>query len=321
MNSIISVSDLKKSYKGHAVLKGVSFEVKKGGIFALLGSNGAGKTTTINILATLVKADEGSASINGHNCFTHKNGVKKSISLTGQYATVDGLLTGRENLLLIGKLKQIKNPAATADSLLEKFNLSESANKLASAYSGGMRRRLDIAMGLIGDPDVIFLDEPTTGLDPQNRLAMWELVKEMSATGKTIFLTTQYLEEAEALADYIAVLHEGKIAAEGTPAELKDLLPSGMIKLSFANTAYLEKSKSILSPYRIANISNEDIHLSVLTDGTVDSLTSILTSLKQAGIPVAKMEQETPTLEDAFFAIIGYENSRHCEEHGDEAIQ
>jgi len=307
MNSIISVSGLKKSYKGHAVLKGVDFEVKKGGIFALLGSNGAGKTTTINILATLVKADEGSASINGYNCFTHKNGVKKSISLTGQYATVDGLLTGRENLLLIGKLKQIKNPAVTADSLLEKFNLSESANKLASAYSGGMRRRLDIAMGLIGDPDVIFLDEPTTGLDPQNRLAMWELVKEMAATGKTIFLTTQYLEEAEALADYIAVLHEGKIAAEGTPAELKDLLPSGMIKLSLSDTAHLEKSKSVLSAYRIAGIKKEDMQFSILTDGTVESLTGILTSLKQASIPVLKMEQETPTLEDAFFAIIGYD--------------
>jgi len=309
MKPIISVSGLKKSYKSQAVLKGVSFEVKKGGVFALLGSNGAGKTTTINILATLVKADEGKASINGYDCFSQQNGVKKSISLTGQYATVDDLLTGRENLLLIGKLKQINNPEVKADELLEKFNLKESGSKLASTYSGGMRRRLDIAMSLIGSPEIIFLDEPTTGLDPQNRLAMWELVKQMAATGTTIFLTTQYLEEAEALADYIAVLHEGKIAAEGTPAELKDLLPSGMLKLNFSDADSLKQAESVLKMYRITNSNNGTKSLSVLTDGTVDTLTDILTKLKEANIPALKLEQEIPTLEDAFFAIIGYKKT------------
>jgi len=307
MESIISVRDLKKSYKNHEVLKGVNFEVKKGGIFALLGSNGAGKTTTINILATLAKANGGQAAICGYDCFTKQNNVKKSISLTGQYATVDGLLTGRENLILIGRLKKVKNPAKRADELLAKFNLTESGKKLASTYSGGMKRRLDIAMSLIGNPDVIFLDEPTTGLDPQNRLAMWKLVKEMAATGTTIFLTTQYLEEAEALANYIAVLHEGKITAEGTPSELKDLLPNGMIKLTFSCINTLNKARTLLQSYRVANFDEATTSISVLTEGTVDELTTILIRLKEAGIEVSKFEQLTPTLEDAFFAIIGYE--------------
>ncbi|MCL1863089.1 MAG: ATP-binding cassette domain-containing protein [Defluviitaleaceae bacterium] len=271
MESIISVSNLKKSFKSHAVLKGVSFEVKRGGIFALLGSNGAGKTTTINILATLTKADGGRASISGYDCFAQKSSVKKSISLTGQYATTDGLLTGRENLILIGKLKNIKNPKKTADELLKKFNLVEAGDKLSSTYSGGMKRRLDIAMSLIGDPDVIFLDEPTTGLDPQNRLAMWELVKEMQSSGKTIFLTTQYLEEAEALANYIAILHEGKIAAEGTAEELKSMFPSGKMKITF------------------------------------DDDPGIIEKLKNAGLKALNVEQERPSLEDVFFATIGHE--------------
>jgi len=306
MKSIISVKDLKKSYKGHEVLKGIDFEVKKGGIFALLGSNGAGKTTTINILATLAKANGGKASICGYDCFAQQDNVKRLISLTGQYATVDGLLTGRENLILMGRLKKNKNPTKMADELLAKFNLTESGNKLASTYSGGMKRRLDIAMSLIGNPEVIFLDEPTTGLDPQNRLAMWELVKEMAATGTTIFLTTQYLEEAEALANYIAVLHEGKIAAEGTPSELKDLLPNGMIKLTFSCTNTLNKAKAELQSYRVANLDEASLSISVLTEGTVDELTNILIELKEAGIKVAGFEQLTPTLEDAFLSIIGY---------------
>lgn len=270
MQSIISVSNLKKSFKDHTVLKGVNFEVKKGGVFALLGSNGAGKTTTINILATLTKADGGKASIAGFDCFDQNDKVKKAISLTGQFATVDGLLTGRENLILIGRLKKIKDPAAKADELLKKFDLVEAGGRLTSEYSGGMRRRLDIAMSMIGEPQVVFLDEPTTGLDPQNRLAMWELVREMQSSGTTIFLTTQYLEEAEALANYIAILHEGKIAAEGTPAELKDLFPSGKMKVTF------------------------------------DDDPAILEKLKQAGITPLEVEKERPSLEDAFFSIIGY---------------
>ena len=307
MESIISVSGLKKSYKEHEVLKGVSFDVKKGGIFALLGSNGAGKTTIINILATLAKANGGKAEVNGYDCFSQQDQVKSSISLTGQYATVDGLLTGRENLILIGRLKKIKNPAKKADELLKKFNLIEAGSKQALTYSGGMKRRLDIAMSLIGNPDVIFLDEPTTGLDPQNRLAMWELVKEMAQAGTTIFLTTQYLEEAEALANYIAILHEGKITAEGTPSELKDLLPNGMIKLTFSSVNTLNEAKIELSRYRVANFDEAATSISVLTEGTVAELTNLLTKLKAANIEVAKFEQLTPTLEDAFFAIIGYE--------------
>jgi len=305
MQSIITVTDLRKSFKSHQVLKGASFKVKRGGIFALLGSNGAGKTTIINILTTLLSADSGKAEINGFDCFSQQRQVKRAISLTGQYATVDGLLSGRENLLLVGKLRHIKNPSAKADELLQKFNLTEAGKKPAGTYSGGMKRRLDIAMSLIGDPQVIFLDEPTTGLDPQNRLAMWEMVKEMAATGTTIFLTTQYLEEAEALANYIAVLHEGIIAAEGTPAELKSMLPGGMIKLTLLkNGETITKAETVLSKYRVAH--KTDSSLSVLTEGTVEELTDILTRIKAAEIPVINVEQETPSLEDVFFAVIGH---------------
>jgi len=306
VESIISVSGLKKSYKDHEVLKGVSFEVKKGGIFALLGSNGAGKSTTINILATLAQANGGKAEVCGYDCFQQQDHVKNSISLTGQYVTIDGLLTGRENLILIGRLRHIKNPEQKADELLAKFNLTEAGNKLASTYSGGMKRRLDIAMSLLGGPQVIFLDEPTTGLDPQNRLAMWELVKEMAATGITIFLTTQYLEEAEQLADDIAVLHEGKIVAHGTSEELKELLPAGMIKLTFSSINTLGQAQLALAEYRVVRKEEQSLSLSVLTSGKVDEITSILVKLKEAGIDVAKFEQLTPTLEDAFLTIIGH---------------
>jgi ABC-type multidrug transport system, ATPase component len=306
METILSVSELKKSYKDHEVLKGVSFNVKKGGIFALLGSNGAGKTTMINILATLAKSSGGKASICGYDCHAEQAKVKKSISLTGQYATVDGLLTGRENLILISKLKRIKDPVRKAEELLEKFNLTKSADKRSSTYSGGMRRRLDIAMSLIGNPKVIFLDEPTTGLDPQNRIAMWELVKEMANSGITIFLTTQYLEEAESLADDIAVLHDGKIVANGTADELKELLPKGMIRFTFASDNELSKAELELAEYPIVSKEVDDFCISILTEGRVDELTKILIKLKHANIQVSKLEQVTPTLEDAFLAIIGH---------------
>ena len=231
---------------------------------------------------------------------------QSSISLTGQYATVDGLLTGRENLILISKLKHIKNPVKKADELLEKFNLTESANKLSSTYSGGMRRRLDIAMSLIGNPQIIFLDEPTTGLDPQNRIAMWELVKEMANSGITIFLTTQYLEEAESLANDIAVLHDGKIVANGTADELKELLPKGMIRFTFACKNTLSKAELELTGYPIVSKKEDTFCISILTDGSVDELTDILIKLKKADIQIIKFEQVTPTLEDAFLAIIGH---------------
>ena len=234
----IQVKGLQKSYKQLHVLKGVDFEVEKGSIFALLGSNGAGKTTIVNILSTLLKSDGGSASVCGFDVMRQPDKVRQSISLTGQFAAVDGILTGRENLILIAKLRDIASPAQTADNLLERFGLREAANKRAAAYSGGMMRRLDIAMSLVGTPSVIFLDEPTTGLDPEGRLEVWKTVKELADGGTTILLTTQHLEEAEQLADRIAILHGGKIIANGTLEELKKLFPPAKVE-------YIEKQPSL----------------------------------------------------------------------------
>ena len=218
---VIEVMDLKKSFKDKEVLKGVGFEVYKGEIFALLGSNGAGKTTTVNILSTLLKSDFGSANICGYNVAVQPEKVRENISLTGQFAAVDDILTGRENIMLIARLRGIENPSLIADSLLERFGLSEAANRRVQTYSGGMTRRLDIAMSLVGKPAVIFLDEPTTGLDPEGRIEVWKTIRNLADSGATILLTTQYLEEAEQLADKIAILHDGKIIANGTLEELK----------------------------------------------------------------------------------------------------
>jgi ABC-2 type transport system ATP-binding protein len=238
MGKAIEVKGLQKSYKKLHVLKGVDFEVEKGSVFALLGSNGAGKTTIVNILSTLLKSDGGSASVCGFDVMRQPDNVRQSISLTGQFAAVDGILTGRENLILIAKLRGIANPAQAADNLLERFGLREAANKRAAAYSGGMMRRLDIAMSLVGTPSVIFLDEPTTGLDPEGRLEVWKTVKELADGGTTILLTTQHLEEAEQLADRIAILHGGKIIANGTLEELKKLFPPAKVE-------YIEKQPSL----------------------------------------------------------------------------
>ena len=238
MEYAISVSSLKKSFKANHVLNDVSFNVQKGSIFALLGSNGAGKTTTVNILSTLLSKDGGDVTVCNFDINRQAEKVRESISLTGQFAAVDGILTGRENLALIAKLRGIKNHAIIADQLLERFGLKDAASKRAAAYSGGMTRRLDIAMSLVGNPAVIFLDEPTTGLDPEGRLEVWKTVKELSETGTTIFLTTQYLEEAEQLADKIAILHGGKIIANGTLDELKILFPP-------AKKEYIEKQPTL----------------------------------------------------------------------------
>ena len=225
MTAAIQVRGLEKSYKKLHVLRGVDFDVERGSIFALLGSNGAGKTTAIRILATLLKADAGTATIDGFDVATQGAQVRGAISLTGQFAAVDGVLTGRENLLLVARLRHVKDPGAVADELLARFSLTEAGGRKAATYSGGLRRRLDIALSLIGDPSVIFLDEPTTGLDPEARLEVWQTVKELAGQGTTVLLTTQYLEEAENLADRIAILHEGRILVTGTLAELKQLLP------------------------------------------------------------------------------------------------
>ena len=238
----IHVQGLEKSYKQKkkelSVLRGVDFDVARGSIFALLGSNGAGKTTAVNILSTLLKADAGTATVNGFDVAAQPSDVRESISLTGQFAAVDEILTGRENLVLVARLRHLKDPVKIADDLLERFSLTDAAARKVSAYSGGMRRRLDIAMSLIGNPPVIFLDEPTTGLDPEGRIEVWKSVKELAGQGTTVLLTTQYLDEAEHLADRIAILHEGRIIVNGTLNELRQLLPPAKVE-------YVEKQPTL----------------------------------------------------------------------------
>ena len=247
-DAAIRVKGLQKSYKELKVLRGVDFDVARGSIFALLGSNGAGKTTVINILSTLLKADAGSAGVNGFDVGTQAADVRQSISLTGQFAAVDEILSGRENLVMIARLRHLKDPGIVADGLLERFALTDAAGRRVATYSGGMHRRLDIAMSLIGDPPVIFLDEPTTGLDPMARLEVWQAVKDLAENGTTVLLTTQDLEEAEHLADRIAILHGGRIIVNGTLAELKALLPPAKVE-------YVEKQPTL-----------EDVFLSIVGD-------------------------------------------------------
>ncbi|GII77933.1 glycosyl transferase family 8 [Sphaerisporangium rufum] len=234
----IQVQGLEKSYDRLRVLRGVDFAVARGSIFALLGSNGAGKTTAVNILSTLLKADAGTARVNGFDVATQAAQVRESISLTGQFAAVDEILTGRENLVLVARLRHLNDAGAIADDLLRRFSLTDAGARRVSTYSGGMRRRLDIAMSLIGDPPVVFLDEPTTGLDPQARIEVWQAVRALADNGTTVLLTTQYLEEAEQLADRIAILHQGRIIVDGTLAELKRLLPPAKVE-------YVEKQPTL----------------------------------------------------------------------------
>ena len=234
----IEVKGLEKSYNDLEVLRGVDFDVAHGSIFALLGSNGAGKTTVVKILSTLLKADAGTASVNGFDVAGQPANVRESISLTGQFAAVDEILTGRENLVLVARLRHLEDPGKIADDLLELFSLTDAAARKVSTYSGGMRRRLDIAMSLIGNPPIIFLDEPTTGLDPQGRIEVWHAVKELAGHGTTVVLTTQYLDEAEQLADRIAILHKGRIIVNGTLGELKQLLPPAKVE-------YIEKQPTL----------------------------------------------------------------------------
>jgi ABC-2 type transport system ATP-binding protein len=242
----IEIAGLTKSYGDHAVLGGVDLSVPSGTVFALLGANGAGKTTAVKILSTLLRADGGTAVVNGYDVATQAARVRESISLTGQFAAVDEILTGRENLVLVAQLRHLEDAGGVADDLLARFELTDAAGRRVATYSGGMRRRLDIAMSLIGDPPVLFLDEPTTGLDPQSRIEVWKTVRELAGQGTTVLLTTQYLDEAEHLADRIAILHEGRIIADGTLAELKQLLPPTMVE-------YVEKQPTL-----------EDIFLAVV---------------------------------------------------------
>ena len=244
----IRVSGIEKAFGKVSVLKGIDFVVDRGSIFALLGSNGAGKTTLIRILSTLLRADAGTATVGGFDVAEQPAKVRESISLTGQFAAVDEVLTGRENLTLVAKLRRVRQPSRVADELLDRFALADAGGRRASEYSGGMRRRLDIAMSLIGDPAVVFLDEPTTGLDPERRIEVWEAIKQLAAGGTTILLTTQYLDEAEELADRIAVLHDGRILTEGTLVELKQLLPPTKVE-------YVEKQPTL-----------EDVFLALVSD-------------------------------------------------------
>ena len=244
---------LTKSFKDLEVLRGVDFEVERGSIFALLGSNGAGKTTVVKVLSTLLGADAGTVLVNGFDVAAQAADVRESISLTGQFAAVDDILTGRENLVLVAKLRHLKRPGTIADDLLDRFSLTDAAGRRVATYSGGMRRRLDIAMSLIGNPPVIFLDEPTTGLDPQARIEVWRAVKELAENGTTVLLTTQYLDEAEQLADRIAILHEGRILVNGTLGELKQLLPPAKVE-------YVEKQPTL-----------EDVFLTLVGDGAKEN--------------------------------------------------
>ncbi|TGE37108.1 ATP-binding cassette domain-containing protein [Desulfosporosinus fructosivorans] len=303
-NTAISVSGIEKSFKNIKVLQNVNFTVRKGSIFALLGSNGAGKTTMIKILSTLIKPDQGSAQVCGFDVTRQPNQVREEISLTGQNAAVDGVLTGRENLRMLGKLRHLPDSNQQADVLLERFDLLEAADRRVATYSGGMRRRLDLSMSLLGTPSVVFLDEPTTGLDPQSRITMWKIITDLAHSGITVFLTTQYLDEADQLADQIAILNNGKIVAEGTAAELKKLLPHGHIELSFRNEKEVQTARDLLGDYKVS-LDGENQALIVTTDGSIKQMTDILNRLQNAGLSVAEFAQKLPTLEDVFLTIIG----------------
>lgn len=304
MKPAITVDDLTKGFKENQVLKGVTFTVKSGEIFALLGSNGAGKTTTINILTTLMEADGGTATVNGFSITKQPAKIRQSISLTGQFAAVDDILTARENLELIGDLRHVKDSAQTAADLLKKVDLTDAADRRVATFSGGMRRRLDIAMSLIGNPPIIFLDEPTTGLDPEARNNMWQMISALSKNGITIFLTTQYLEEADQLADTIAVLHQGKIVASGTAAELKKLVPGGLIKFTFAEQKDLETAMAALGKNHEIT-EKGDLNFTVATNGSPAEVAELFIRLRDIKVEPDDFAQQTPTLDDVFFKLTG----------------
>ena len=304
MKPAIVASELTKGFKKNSVLKGVNFTVESGKVFALLGSNGAGKTTTINILTTLMKADGGNATVNGFDVAKQPDKVRQSISLTGQFAAVDDVLTARENLELIGDLRHVKNPGQTAADLLTKFNLTEAADRRVVTFSGGMRRRLDIAMSLIGNPPIIFLDEPTTGLDPAGRNDMWQAIRTLAKSGTTIFLTTQYLEEADELADIIALLHEGKIVASGTSAELKKLVPGDLVKITFHDDKQLTAAVATLEKdYQITD--KEGLTITINGGGSAAQVAELFIRLRDAKLEPADFAQQVPTLDDVFFKLTG----------------
>jgi ABC-2 type transport system ATP-binding protein len=300
----IVARDLSKSFGSHLVLDKVNLTADAGSVLALLGPNGAGKTTMVRILSTLIRADSGSVHIARNDVVTDPDGVRAVIGVTGQFSAVDNLLTGAENLRLMADLRHLGREAGQrrVAELLEQFDLTDAAHKLLSTYSGGMRRRLDLAMTLVGQPRVIFLDEPTTGLDPRSRLTMWQIIRDLAASGVTILLTTQYLEEADQLADRIAVLDEGRIVAEGTPAELKGRIPGGHIRLHFARPDLLQAAAELLPA---ATPNQDQLVLQVPADGSVDSLRELLDELHGAHIGVERLTIHTPDLDDVFLAVTG----------------
>jgi ABC-2 type transport system ATP-binding protein len=303
--SAIAVAGLRKAFGDKSVLDGIDLDVPAGTVFSLLGPNGAGKTTTVNVLTTLMKADAGTVRVAGHDVATAASEVRKVIGVTGQFAAVDDLLTGAENLQLMADLHHL--PASEGKrvvaALLDRFDLAESAQKLASTYSGGMRRKLDLAMTLVTTPQIIFLDEPTTGLDPRSRRTMWNIIRGLVADGVTVFLTTQYLEEADHLAHRLAVLDQGHLVAEGTPDELKRQVPGSYVRLEFADLASLDAAARVLSG---ATADNAALTLQVPSDGKAKSVRGLLDRLDEHSIDVEEFSVHTPDLDDVFLALTGH---------------
>jgi ABC-2 type transport system ATP-binding protein len=306
---MIETRGLCKSFGNHVVLDGIDLDVAEGTIFALLGPNGAGKTTMVQILSTLISADGGKVRVAGHDLAREPDAVRAAIGVTGQFSAVDNLLTGEENLLLMADLHHLGRSRGKlrAAELLDRFDLVDAAKKLPAIYSGGMRRRLDLAMTLVGDPRIIFLDEPTTGLDPRSRHTMWQIIRELVAGGVTILLTTQYLDEADQLADRIAVLDRGKLVAQGTPDELKRLIPGGHIRLQFADARGLESAARTLGE---AARDDNELTLQVPTDGSVRSLRAVLDRLDHEALEDNGVSVHTPDLDDVFFALTGHPDTQ-----------
>ncbi|MEU1514047.1 ATP-binding cassette domain-containing protein [Streptomyces sp. NPDC005811] len=301
----IAATGLRKSYGDKTVLDGIDLAVPEGTIFSLLGPNGAGKTTAVKILSTLITADAGEIRVGGHDLRTDPQAVRAAIGVTGQFSAVDGLITGEENMLLMADLHHLSKAEGrrVAAELLERFDLTDAAKKPASTYSGGMKRRLDLAMTLVGSPRIIFLDEPTTGLDPRSRHTMWQIIRDLvTGDGVTVLLTTQYLEEADQLADRIAVLNDGKIAAEGTAEELKRIVPGGHVRLRFTDPAAYQSATSAL---REVTRDDEALALQIPSDGSQRELRSVLDRLDAAGIEADELTVHTPDLDDVFFALTG----------------